>query len=510
VFVGAFCKSGMSAGERRRLAGASVACALLLVCLAAGAHFRGKARRNELAARFDRWGIPIDEAVDNHPTRGQRRDDRAREARARASGRIDNDKVMLQTVEALEGKMDTLAAQVSRLGSTVSSSAKKPVQKEVVRVVHDHGRNNAELSALKTIQTDIENLITVDATKEQRASEHSEHGEADREQREEERQNARAKRKEERKERRAQELKDVEKRTMEAVKDAMARQRALDMQEAAAETERRRAARRQLEQHAGRAQSGRSVQLDIDDKIPLCTEDHPENCKGSRASSEEQQPQAKSRWGRRDGETFDTYLGRSTSDDGSRALGRSGDDDGAENRGIRSPELATAVTASRSALQSTAGSVRDRVLQLEKREEYLEQEERQSLDELPAISADESRAESAVASDMQSLQIAKDRRVLAQRAVQDDTYNTGPLQTREDRRTLITATKTEDDVRSKLRDDLHALAQAKLDAKRGPILAQSLHKVRSDLDVAKDKLKVWDQVQEAKALEQSKDFAARR
>ena len=508
--MGAFCKSGMSAGERRRLAGASVACALLLVCLAAGAHFRGKARRNELAARFDRWGIPIDEAVDNHPTRGQRRDDRAREARARASGRIDNDKVMLQTVEALEGKMDTLAAQVSRLGSTVSSSAKKPVQKEVVRVVHDHGRNNAELSALKTIQTDIENLITVDATKEQRASEHSEHGEADRKQREEERQNARAKRKEERKERRAQELKDVEKRTMEAVKDAMARQRALDMQEAAAETERRRAARRQLEQHAGRAQSGRSVQLDIDDKIPLCTEDHPENCKGSRASSEEQQPQAKSRWGRRDGETFDTYLGRSTSDDGSRALGRSGDDDGAENRGIRSPELATAVTASRSALQSTAGSVRDRVLQLEKREEYLEQEERQSLDELPAISADESRAESAVASDMQSLQIAKDRRVLAQRAVQDDTYNTGPLQTREDRRTLITATKTEDDVRSKLRDDLHALAQAKLDAKRGPILAQSLHKVRSDLDVAKDKLKVWDQVQEAKALEQSKDFAARR
>jgi len=272
----------------------------------------------------------------------------------------------------------------------------------------------------------------------------------------------------------------------------------------------RRAARRQLEQHAGRAQSGRSVQLDIDDKIPLCTEAHPENCKGSRASGEEQQPQAKSRWGRRDGETFDTYLGRSTSDDGSRALGRNVDDDGAENRGIHRPELATAVTASKSALQSTTGTVRDRVLQLEKREEYLESEERQSLDELPAISGDESRAESAVASDMQSLQIAKDRRVLAQRAVEDDTYNTGPLQTREDRRTLITATKTEDDVRSKLRVDLHALAQAKLDAKRGPILAQTLHKVRSDLDLAKDKLKVWDQVQEAKALEQSKDFAARR
>ena len=100
-----------------------------------------------------------------------------------------------------------------------------PVQKEVVRVVHDHGHSNAELSALKTIQTDIQNLITVDATKEQRASEHSEYGEADRKQREEERKKARAERKEERQERRAQELKDVEKRTMEEIGRASCRER---------------------------------------------------------------------------------------------------------------------------------------------------------------------------------------------------------------------------------------------------------------------------------------------
>ena len=36
-------------------------------------------------------------------------------------------------------------------------------------------------------------------------------------------------------------------------------------------------------------------------------------------------------------------------------------------------------------------------------------------------------------------------------------------------------------MRAKLKDDLHALAQAKLDAKRGPILAQALHKVRAVL-----------------------------
>ena len=502
---------------------ASAACALLLLCLAAGVHFRGKAYRAELAARYDRWGIPIDEAVDNHPG------DAARSIvpHAHRAGRLSSDKMMLKTVEALESKMDSLAAQVSRLGSTASvSSSRKPVEKEVVKVVHDSPpQSRAELSALKTIQTDIQNLITMDATKEQQANARSERGDAGRKQRAEARLEAREERRRERKERRQQELKDVEKRTMDAVKDAMARQRALDLQEAAAETERRRAqhqkqdkeiaqARRHPEQQSEEAprqhaQKMRGARLGLDDKIALCDKSHPEDCKGSRGGAEHQ-PQAKSRWGRRDGETFDTYMGSSRHVDSSRAIGRQGDDEGAQRRQIRQPELATAVTASDSSLESTTGSVRHRVLELESREQYLEREERQSLDELPAISSDESRAESAVASDMQSLQIAKDRRVLAQRAVDDDTYNTGPLQTREDRQTLITSTKTEDDVRSKLRVDLHALAQAKLDAKRGPILAQSLHKVRADLEVAKDKLKVWDQVQEAKALERSKDFAARR
>jgi hypothetical protein len=149
------------------------------------------------------------------------------------------------------------------------------------------------------------------------------------------------------------------------------------------------------------------------------------------------------------------------------------------------------------------------VLRLEKREDYLEGQERQALNELPEISNDEAHAESSVASTMQTLQIAKDRLVLAKRAVDDDSYNTGPAQAEEDRRTLATAQAIEQTVSDKLRIDLHALAQAKLDAKRGPILAQTLHSVREELRNAKDKLKVWDQVEEANALERSKNFAAR-
>jgi len=453
---------------RRLAAASSSAVALLCICMAAGVHMRGKEHRAELEltqlARFDRWGIPIDEAVDNHA----------------GSSWTRSDKMMLKAVQALENKMDILSAQVTRLGAkkiprkSIARQAEqpKPVVKHVVKV-HDA----AELSALNTIQSDIRRLITVDADKRQPAQTHTydpaavprtfdDHPSAQR----------RRRTAEVRQERKATELKDVEKRTMEAVKDAMARQRALDMQEAAEETERRRAARRKLEEH-------------------------------------EHQPETMGHWGRRDGEAFDTYLGKSrrSSVDGGRAVERNDDDQGVANRRKHHPELSTntAVTASRSKLAAATGSIRDGVLRLEKREQFLEGQERQALNELPEISNDEAHAESSVASTMQTLQIAKDRRVLAKRAVEDDTYNTGPAQAMEDRSTLITATKTQQEVSAKLKVDLHALAQAKLDAKRGPILAQALHRVRKDLMASKDKMKIWDQVQEAQALERSKDFAAR-
>jgi len=456
----------VAASPRRLVAASSSAVALLCICMAAGVHMRCKEHRAELEltllARYDRWGIPIDEAVDNHA----------------GSSRTRSDKMMLKTVQALENKMDALSAQVTHLGAkkiprkSIANQAEqpKPVVKHVVKV-HDA----AEMSALNTIQSDIRRLITVDADKRQPAQTHTpaavprtfdDHPSAQR----------RKRTAEARQERKATELKDVEKRTMEAVKDAMARQRALDMQEAAEETERRRAARRKLEEH-------------------------------------EHQPETMGHWGRRDGEAFDTYLGKSrrSSVDGGRAVGRNDDDQGVANRRTHHPELSTntAVTASRSKLAADTGSIRDGVLRLEKREQFLEGQERQALNELPEISNDEAHAESSVASTMQTLQIAKDRRVLAKRAVEDDTYNTGPAQAMEDRSTLITATKTQEEVSAKLKVDLHALAQAKLDAKRGPILAQALHRVRGELMASKDKMKIWDQVQEAQALERSKDFAAR-
>ncbi len=493
--------------------------AALLIAVAVGAHLRAGARRAELAeltklARYDRWGIPIDEAVDNHPRSAGRPD-------KRAARRTAMDKMMLKTVQELEDKMDSLSKRVRRLDAASAAappaapveSAKRPVEREVVRVVHDH--DDAELSALKSIQSDIKQLLAgsakgAGAGAGAHAAAHevgrgstARAGEERTDERMDERMDERRKaRREARKARKAQEIKDLEERTTEAVKTAMAKQRELDMQEAAAETERRREARRkaagptpaaparEAPSHEGRARAG-------------------SHGRQSQHMGEESEPQAKGRWGRRDGEQFEAYLARPerASDEG-RLVGRHDDEEGAKDRKVGGGQLSTAVTSG-GALALETGDIRASVLRLERREQDLEGQERHALNELPEISNDEAHAESSVASAMQTLQIAKDRLVLAQRAVENDSYNTGPAQAQEDRNTLAVAERTERAVSDKLKVDLHALAQAKLDAKRGPILAQALHKVRSELRTARDKLKVWSQVQEAQSLEDTKDFAAR-
>jgi hypothetical protein len=488
--------------ERRGTAAAGVLlAAALLIAVAVGVHVRAGARRAELAelsklARYDRWGIPVDEAVDNSPN------DAGAEGDKRAARRTATDKMMLKTVHELEGKMDSLAKRVSRLDAA-RESKKSPVEREVVKVVHEH--NDAELSALKAIESGIKTLIAgnagahapAPATHERRAEAPARASEREREQQ----------REEERAESKAEEIKDVEKRTMEAVKNAMAQQREIDMREAAAETERRQAARRAAaaaaaaagptrEEHAREAPSR-------EDRAQAHSRRH------QRLHGEEREPQAKGRWGRRDGEQFDAILAKRprASHEGG-LVGRHGDVEGATDRKVNDGQVSTAVTSG-SSLSAKTGDIRDSVLRLEKSEDDLEGQERHALNELPEISNDEAHAEQSVASTMQTLQIAKDRLVLARRAVENDSYNTGPQQAQEDRQTLVVAKRTEQMVSDKLKVDLHALAQAKLDAKRGPILAKALHEVRAELRTAKDKLKVWDQVQEAQSLEDSKDFAAR-
>jgi hypothetical protein len=512
----------MSVDQRRggRLAGASFAAAMVLICLAVGVHMSRRTELVELSklAQYDRWGIPIDEAVDNGP------DDSDAAAKRHSSRRTEADEGMLKIVQALKGQLDVLSSKVDdlatdsrrsgalRKAALQRTSAKQPVEKEVVKVVHD----NTDAATLRAIKLDLEKLIAVDSAKtpvrsESRAgadSELSGQQHAHEKQEEEAKLREEVTQDEERHEeqqnaRRKEEYKEVEERTMEAVKDAMEKQRAIDMKDFAA---------------AAKAMHGRAVRAQAagtDGKKGVAVHDEhaaPELSSQpqhqARELPEKEQPQATGRWGRRDGETFNTYMGRSDShsSSGTERLVRQ---DWLEPEGTHTHKLATAVTASGSKLASRVGAIREKVLQLQNREQSLEGEERQALNELPEISNDEAHAESSVASTMQMLQIAKDRRVLAQRAVEDDHFNAGPLQVQEDRRTLIKATQTEQTVQAKLKDDLHALAQAKLDAKRGPILAQALHKVRGELRRAKDKLGVWDEVQEAQSLEQSKDFAAR-
>ena len=493
-------RRGTAAAGRGRAAAGVLLAAALLIAVAVGVHVRAGARRAELAelsklARYDRWGIPVDEAVDNSP------DDAGAEGDKRAARRTATDKMMLKTVQELEGKMDSLAKRVSRLDAA-RESKKSPVEREVVKVVHEH--NDAELSALKAIESGIKTLIAgnagahapAPATHERRAKAPARASEREREQQ----------REEERAESKAEEIKDVEKRTMEAVKNAMAQQREIDMREAAAETERRQAARR-----AAAAAAARPTREEHAREAPS-REDREQAHSRRRQGlhhGEEREPQAKGRWGRRDGEQFDAILAKRprASHEGG-LVGRHGDVEGATDRKVNDGQVSTAVTSG-SSLSAKTGDIRDSVLRLEKSEDDLEGQERHALNELPEISNDEAHAEQSVASTMQTLQIAKDRLVLARRAVENDSYNTGPQQAQEDRQTLVVAKRTEQMVSDKLKVDLHALAQAKLDAKRGPILAKALHEVRAELRTAKDKLKVWDQVQEAQSLEDSKDFAAR-
>ena len=415
---------------------AAATAVLLLVCVAAISHLNERSRRAELAelsklASFDRWGIPIDEAVDNAP--GPRA--------TRAARKAATDKSMLKVVQELEDKMDTLSAKVNALDAhgATRHAVKQPVQKQAVRVVRD-GASEAEMSALKTIDADIQRLIAVDTARASSVAQRKrEPRQEDSRKEADEGKEVSKERAAQRLERKALELKEVEQRTMEAVKDAMVRQRAIDLKEAAAETERRRSRPRQT----GHSQPPRAHEAAA--TTPRTSRKHVRE-----DAPESRLPQAHGKWGRRDGEEFDTYMGRSRS--------RGDDDDLAAAHAAhrRGAHLSTAVAASSHKLDARVGSIRSEVVRLQNREEYLEGQERQALNELPAISNDEAHAQSAVASTMQTLQIAKDRRVLAQRAVADDHYSTGPMQALEDRRTLVAATATEEKVRAKRKDDLHA------------------------------------------------------
>jgi hypothetical protein len=319
--------------------------AVLLICLATGVHVRNKVHRDELSelsklALYDRWGIPIDEAVDNHPvTHGDT--NRASVRERRALRQTATDKMMLKTVQQLESKMTTLSKAVGRLERGTHSSQRRtaheqrPVRKEVVTVVHEHDR--AEVSALSTIQSDIEKLIAVDTAKKQ--SEVAVSNEV------EERHSAAAQQHHERKDRekrRESEIKDVEKRTMEAVKDAMARQRDIDMKEAAAETERRRKARQRLAARPKtsaqpQVSQGRTAPRSIGVHVAQALPSDDEQLEEAREQLRHERAQslAKSNWGRRDGEVFDTYLGRSgrSSDPDNRVVRRDHEDSPFANEG---------------------------------------------------------------------------------------------------------------------------------------------------------------------------------
>jgi len=344
---------GHSQGEGRmdassRLATGSAVAAVLLICLATGVHVRNKVHRDELSelsklALYDRWGIPIDEAVDNHPvTHGDT--NRASVRERRALRQTATDKMMLKTVQQLESKMTTLSTAVGRLERGKHSAQRRteheqrPVRKEVVTVVHEHDR--AEVSALSTIQSDIEKLIAVDTAKKQ--SEVAVSNEVEERHSAAAQQHDERKDREDREDRRETEIKDVEKRTMEAVRDAMARQREIDMKEAAAETERRREARQRLaartktsaEPYVNQGRTApRSIGVHVAQAPPSDDEQLEEAHEQLR--HERAQSLAKSNWGRRDGEVFDTYLGRSgrSSDPDNRVVRRDHEDSPFANEG---------------------------------------------------------------------------------------------------------------------------------------------------------------------------------
>ena len=231
---------------------AAATAVLLLVCVAAISHLNERSRRAELAelsklASFDRWGIPIDEAVDNAPGPGT----------TRAARKAATDKSMLKVVQELEDKMDTLSAKVNALDAhgATRHAVKQPVQKQAVRVVRD-GASEAEMSALKTIDADIQRLIAVDTARASSVAQRKrEPRQEDSRKEADEGKEVSKERAAQRLERKALELKEVEQRTMEAVKDAMARQRAFDLKEAAAESERRRS--RPRDASTRRARGGR-------------------------------------------------------------------------------------------------------------------------------------------------------------------------------------------------------------------------------------------------------------
>ena len=332
----------------RRLATGSAVAAVLLICLATGVHVRNNNHRDELSelsklALYDRWGIPIDEAVDNHPvTHGDT--NRASVRERRALRQTATDKMMLKTVQQLESKMTTLSKAVGRLERGTHSAQRRtaheqrPVRKEVVTVVHEHDR--AEVSALSTIQSDIEKLIAVDTAKKQ--SEVAVSHEVEERHSAAAQQHDERKDREDREDRRETEIKDVEKRTMEAVRDAMARQREIDMKEAAAETERRREARQRL---AARTKTSAEPQVSQGRTAPRSIGVHVAQAPPSDDEQLEEAHEqlrherahslAKSNWGRRDGEVFDTYLGRSgrSSDPDNRVVRRDHEDSPFANEG---------------------------------------------------------------------------------------------------------------------------------------------------------------------------------
>lgn len=207
--------------SRRAGVGAMMA-AGILIAVAVGVHVRKGARRAELGelsklARYDRWGIPVDEAVDNSP------DDAGADGDKRAGRRTATDKIMLKTVQGLESKMDSLAKRVRRLDAA-RESTRRPVKREVVKVVHEH--NDAELSALKAIESGIKKLIVGNSlvhapapvTHEGHAARAREAARESEREREKEREQERE---QERAESKAEDIKDVEKRTMQAVKNAV-------------------------------------------------------------------------------------------------------------------------------------------------------------------------------------------------------------------------------------------------------------------------------------------------
>ncbi|EKX37215.1 hypothetical protein GUITHDRAFT_155022 [Guillardia theta CCMP2712] len=146
--------------------------------------------------------------------------------------------------------------------------------------------------------------------------------------------------------------------------------------------------------------------------------------------------------------------------------------------------------------------------ELQSKVETLAAMEREALDNLPQVENKEALARSSIASTLQSLRIAKDRSVLAQRAVDDDKVTSNMQQLKFDQMTAQRATEIEDAVKRELQKELHRQAELKLEAERGPLLARRLHLARKELREEKDKMKRWSEEQEAQKLEENMNFAA--